>query len=80
MTSALIDTHALLKLAYSSLAAGIAVAVIFSVAILGATRSSDMRRANRDGAAAAYAALAVVGVLGAIAIVVLGLILVAQKS
>jgi hypothetical protein len=80
MIAALIDTHALLKMAYSSLAAGVAVAVIFSVAILGATRSSDMRRANRGGAAAAYAALAIVGVLGAIAIIVVGLIMVAQNS
>jgi hypothetical protein len=80
MTGALIDTHALLKLAYSSLIAGVAVAVIFSVAILGAIRSGDMRRAHRSAAATAYAALAVVGVLGTVAIIVVGLILVAQKS
>ena len=80
MIRALIDTHALLKLAYSSLIAGVAVAVVFSVAILGATRSGDMRRAQRGGAAAAYAALAVAGVIGSVAIIVVGLILVAQKS
>ena len=80
MIRASIDTHALLKLVYSSLIAGVAVAVIFSVAILGATRSGDMRRAQRSGAAAAYAVLAVIGVVGSVAIIVVGLILVAQKS
>jgi hypothetical protein len=80
MIAWLIDTDALLKMAYSSLIAGVAVAVIFSVAILGATRSGDMRRAGRGGAAAAYVALAILGVLGSVAIIVVGLILVAQKS
>ena len=80
MIAGLIDTHALLKMAYSSLAAGVAVAVIFSIAILGATRSLEMRRAGRGGAAAAYVALALLGVLGSVAIIVVGLILVAQKS
>jgi hypothetical protein len=71
---------ALLKMAYSSLLAGVGVTVIFSVAILGITRSSDMRRAGRRVAGTAYAALAAVGLLLSTGIVVYGLFLVAHKS
>jgi Na+/H+-dicarboxylate symporter len=76
----LIDTGALLKLLYSSLAAGVSVAVVFSVAVLGVTRSSDMRRSGRSGAASAYAALAVLALVLATGIVVYGLVLMARKS
>jgi hypothetical protein len=80
MTGALIDTGALLKMLYSSLLAGVSVAVIFSIALLGAIRSSDMRRANRSGAAAAYTALAALGFLLAAAVVIYGLLVVARKT
>ena len=53
MIAGAINTHALLKMAYSSLLAGVGVTVVFSIAILGATRSSEMRRAHRAGAATA---------------------------
>jgi hypothetical protein len=76
----LIDTSALLKLLYSSLIAGVSVAVVFSVAILGATRSSDMRRNGRTVPAGAYAVLSVVALTLAAAIVVYGLVLMARKS
>ena len=78
--SAAVNVAALLKMLYSSLAAGLGVALIFSVVILGAVRSTDMRRSGRGTAAAAYAALASVGVVLAIAVVVYGLFLVAHKS
>jgi hypothetical protein len=80
MIAAVIDTDALLKVLYASLLAGVSVAVVFSLAILGATRWSDMRRAQRAGAATAYAALAAVGLLLSCAIVVYGLTLVAHKT
>jgi hypothetical protein len=80
MISAAIDTGALLKMLYTSLGAGIAVTVVFSLAILGATRSSDLRRDGRTATAIAYAALAGVGLILAAAIVVYGVILVAHKS
>lgn len=80
MIAALIDTHALLKMLYASLAAGVGVAIVFSIAIFGATRSSDMRRAQRAAAATAYAVLAAVGLLLACAIVIYGLTLVTHKS
>jgi Na+/H+-dicarboxylate symporter len=80
MTPALIDTGALLKMLYTSLIAGVSVAVIFSVAILGAARSGDLRREGRAGAATAYAVLGVAALVLAIAIVIFGLVLVAHKS
>jgi len=80
MILASIDAGALLKMFYASLAAGVGVAVVFSVAIMGATRSSDLRRTGRTGAATAFAALAVVGIVLATGIVAYGMVLVAHKS
>lgn len=80
MIATIINVHALVKMMYSSLLAGVAVAVVFSIAILGLTRSSEMRRAHRSGAAAAYTAVGAVGLLLAAAIVIYGLILVTHKS
>jgi hypothetical protein len=80
MIAAAINTHALLKMLYTSVLAGVGVAVVFSLAILGATRSSEMRREHRTVAAAGYTALAAAGLLVAAAMVVYGLVLVAHKS
>jgi hypothetical protein len=80
MTGAAIDTTALVKMLYTSLAACITVAVIFSTALLGAIRATDMRRANRTAAALAYGALAVAGLAVAAAIVIYGITLLARKG
>ena len=75
-----IDVHALVKMVYSSVVAGVAVAIVFSLVILGATRSSEARRDHRTGAAAAYSAVAAAGLLLATAIVIYGLTLVSHKT
>ena len=80
MSLAAVDIGALVKMLYSAVAAGLSVAVIFSIVILGSVRSIDMRRAGRGTAAAAYAALATVGVVLVAGVVVYGLILVAHKG
>ena len=80
MIAAAINTHALVKMLYSSVLAGVGVTVVFSLAILGVTRSSEMRREHHTRAAAGYTALAAVGLLVAAATVVYGLLLVAHKS
>lgn len=59
---AAVDFHALLEVVYASLALGLIVSVAFSVLLYGAVRSIDLRR---DGNAAASAAFAVLGALGA---------------
>ena len=79
MIRAAIDTTALLKMLYSSLLASLVVAVVFSTALLGAIRASDMRRAGRGVAATAYAVLAAVGVLVAGGVIVYGLVLITDK-
>jgi Na+/H+-dicarboxylate symporter len=70
----------LFKMVYSALLAAVAVSIVFSIAILGAVRSSDMRRAGRTTAATAYALLAVCGLALSAAVVIYGLILVGHKS
>ena len=80
MIRAAIDTSALLKMLYSSLLASIFVAVVFSTALLGAIRASDMRRAGRAVAATAYTVLAALGLLLASGAIVYGLVLIARKS
>lgn len=79
MIATLIDITALFKMLYASLIASVAVAVVFSLAVLGAIRSGDMRRSRRGGASAAYLALAALAVLVSAAIVVFGLIVVVRK-
>jgi hypothetical protein len=70
----------LLRMFYFALAAGVVIAIVFSVAIFGAVRSSDMRRSGRSAAATAYAALAACGLVLSGALVVYGLILVGHKG
>jgi hypothetical protein len=80
MTSGLIDTGALLKMVYSSLLASIGIAVVFATALHGAIRAADMRRAGRGAAAAAYAALAGLGLVVITAAIIYGLLLIARKT
>jgi hypothetical protein len=70
----------LLKMIYSSLIAGVSVALVFAIAVFGVIRSSDMRRANRAGASARYAALGLLALLVSAAIAIIGLIVVIHKS
>jgi uncharacterized membrane protein (UPF0182 family) len=76
----LLGAAPLLKMIYSSLIAGVSVALVFSIAVFGVIRSSDMRRANRAGASARFAALGVLALLASAAIAIAGLILVIHKS
>jgi hypothetical protein len=55
-----IDTGALLELVLVAPLAGVAVALCFSLVIVGVTRAGDCRRANRPHVATAYAVMSVV--------------------
>jgi hypothetical protein len=57
---AAIDTGQLFELVWASTIAGIAVAVCYSLVIIGAARAEDCRRNRRSGSATAYAALSLV--------------------
>src|SRR5207302_11422947 len=80
MTSAAIESSALLKMLYSSLIAGIGISLVFSIAIFGAVRSGEKRRDHRTNAAFANDALAACALVVSAAIVAYGLLLVAYQS
>ena len=63
MTVFAVDTHLLLQVIWVSFVAGIGISALFSLVIVGSARADDARRAGRDGAAVAYAVLAVVAFL-----------------
>ena len=74
-----IDTGALLKTVAAALVAGVGVTLIFSLAILGATRFAEMNRDGRPVAAASFGALAIVALAAAAAAVTIGIIVMASK-
>jgi hypothetical protein len=79
MPAAAIDWGKLLELVWASAVAGIAVAIVFSALILGATRASDHRRSEGGAIAAAYMVLAVVAALAFAGGVVFGISVIASK-
>lgn len=79
MTTAAIDLGQLLQLAWASVAAGIAVAVCFSLVIVGAARAEDCRRNRRTGSATGYALLSVVAGVAFIGIAVFAISIVTTK-
>lgn len=76
----IIATAALLRMIYASLIAGISVALVFSIAVFGVIRSSDMRRARRPAASARYATLGMIALLASAAIAIAGLVVVIHKG
>jgi hypothetical protein len=80
MTIAAIDTHLLLRVAYTAFVAGVGAAIVFSVAVYGLVRSGEMRREQRTAAAAGYGILGGIGLTLSAALIVYGLILLARKS
>jgi hypothetical protein len=77
--AALVDIGSLFKVFYASLAAGVGVAIAFSLAIYGTTRAAERRRGGRAGAAAAFGTLAAVATLVSLGAAVYGVVLVAHK-
>ncbi len=75
----IVDTQALLKTIAASFIAGVGVTLIFSVAILGASRFADLSRDGRPAAAVAFGLVGVVALLAAGAAVAIGIIVMTQK-
>ena len=69
----LVDTDALLKVIWFSLAAGVGGTAAFSIAIVGAARFTDMRREGRGAEAGAFALVAALGLGVCLAAVAFGL-------
>lgn len=79
MLASIVDVNTLLKVAAASFLAGVGVTTAFSLAIVGATRMVDMRRAGRGVEAGGYAALMVLGLLASAAAVVFGVVVMTTK-
>ena len=77
--AAIIDTDALLSVIVASLVAGVGVTMTFSLVILAATRSAELRRDGGRAGAAALAALSMLGVLVCVAAVVFGIQIMTSK-
>jgi hypothetical protein len=63
-----------------SLGAGVGVSLCFALAILGATRFTEVRRGGGGAAAIGYAALAALGLAVTLGAVVAGIIVMTSKS
>jgi hypothetical protein len=75
----IIDTSAAWQAVWTAAVSGVGVTIVFSLAVLGATRSTDMRRDDRPGQAAMYVALALVGLAATIGAVVYAITLITTK-
>jgi hypothetical protein len=70
----------LLRVVWSSVLATVAVSILFSGAVVGLIRASELRRTHRRPAAAVYTAAALAALIVCLAAVVYGIILVGRKS
>jgi hypothetical protein len=75
----IIDGHAAWQAVWTAAVSGIGVTVVFSLAVLGATRSTDLRRADRPAESAIFALLAVLGLAATIGAVVYAITLITTK-
>jgi len=75
----IVETKDLLQTVIASLAGGVGITVVFSVAIWGTARFADLSRDERPLAAAAAASLAALAGLATLAGVVYGIVVMASK-
>jgi len=76
---AAIDVGQLFELVWAAALATIAVAVCFSLVIIGAARAEDCRRNRRAGSATAYAALSVLATIAFLGIAVFAISVITSK-
>jgi len=75
----IIDPHAAWQAIWTAAVAGVGVTVVFSIAVLGATRATDLRRDDRAGQAALFLGLGLLGFAATIAAVVYAITLITTK-
>ncbi len=80
MIGAIVDTEALGRVILYALIAGVGITLVYSIAVYGATRSTDMRRAGSPTAATFFAVLGAAGMAATIAALAYGVYLVVYKS
>lgn len=76
---AAIDTGKLFELVWAAALAAVAVAICFSLVIIGAARAEDCRRNRRSGSATAYATLSVLAGLAFLGIAAFGITVITAK-
>jgi hypothetical protein len=74
-----VDWPTIGKVVAAALVAGVVVSGAFSVAILGATRSMEMRRSRRSGEAGVYATIGLLGAAVCIGAIVGGIVIMTTK-
>lgn len=79
MVATIIEFDALWQTIWSAALAGIGVTLVFSLAVLGVTRSSDLRRAGSGATSALYGLLALLGGAATIGAIAYGIILITKK-
>jgi hypothetical protein len=72
--ASIVDWSALLETVVASVVAGVGIAIAFSIAIYGAARFTEARRAGASLAAGAGATLTVVAVLTCLAAITAGIL------
>ena len=75
-----VDWGAVLDVIWTSLLAGVGVTAIFSIGILAASRTGDLRRGGNAGTATAYAVLALLAFAAVTAAMVFGIVVMTQKD
>jgi hypothetical protein len=75
----IVDTKALLDVVWVSLAAGVGGTAAFSLALVGATRFSDMRRAGHGTEAVMFAVLGIASLAVCLGAIVLGFVIIVSK-
>jgi hypothetical protein len=76
----IVEWDLLLEVIWASLAAGIAVTIAVSFAILGATRAADARRDGDTLDLVIYGTLFVLGLAACLAAIVLGIVVMTAKD
>jgi len=79
MIAEIVDTKALAETVAGALIAGIGTTVVFSLAILGATRLAEATRAGRTLHATLYGVLMGLGLLATLGAVVVGIVVMTSK-
>jgi hypothetical protein len=74
-----VDWDALGEVVVYSLAAGLGVTFVFSLAIFGATRAVDVRRDGHVAAAGVYGIVMVIGLAAIVALIALGIAAMTSK-
>lgn len=74
-----VDMGDIVSVIWTSLLAGIGVCAVFSLAIIGFARTSDMQREGNTFAAGAYGVLTGVAFLVVMAVVVFGVVVMTSK-